>query len=326
MPAVSLRLSRVAFAGMVVWCGLLFVRLAVAPGAAQEAAHLVLLAPLVLVPLYLDASAPGAFGPAPWTLRAASWLVGPAALAAAAAAVVPTGPLAGALAGAWVVAAGSVAVWALDGARRQWRAGELDPAEVVLAAGWATLPGGAVWWALARAGVETGYGEFVGVLTAAHFHYAGAFAAVWAGLLGRAFGAGPAFASLAAALVAGFWGVALGIAWARGPTGGSGLETVGVIVLAVAAGALGVWGAVRAGRVESRATGLMLAVSGGSLVLAMGLALWYHVGARLGLDSPDMAWMVARHGWLNAFGFGLWGALGWRRLKPRPAAARSRPA
>ena len=191
----------------------------------------------------------------------------------------------------------------------------------MLAVGWATLPGGAVWWALARAGVETGYGEFVGVLTAAHFHFAGTFAAVWAGLLGRALGRSRPFAALAVALVAGFWGVALGIAWGQGPSNGSGVETAGVVLLAVAAAALGVTGLVRAGRVESRATGLMLAVSGGSLVLAMGLALWYHVGARVGVPSPDMGWMVERHGWLNAFGFGLWGALGWRRLKPRPLAA-----
>ena len=317
MPAVSIHLARTAFVGMVAWLALLFVRLAVAPGPAEEVAHLVVLAPLVLVPLFLDASVPASFGPAPLALRVASWLIGPGALAAAVSVVVPVGPLAGALASAWLVAAASVALWALADALRQWRAGSLGAADAVLAVGWALLPGGAVWLVLARAGAETGYGELIGLLTAAHFHYAGAFAAVWAGLLGRSLGRSRLHAALSAALVVGFWGVALGIAWGRRPVGGSGVETAGVVVLAGAAIALGLWGVVRAGRFESRASGLMVAVSGGALVLAMGLALWFHVGARLGLVAPDVGWMAARHGALNAYGFGLWGALGWRRLRPR---------
>ena len=324
MPAVSLRLARTAFVGMVVWLGLLFVRLAVAPGPAEEVAHLVVLAPLVLVPLFLDASVPASFGPAPRALRVASWLVGPGALAAAASLVVPVGAGAGALAAVWLLAAASVAVWALAGALRQWRERTLGSADAVLAVGWAMLPGGAVWLVLARSGVETGYGELIGLLTAAHFHYAGAFAAVWAGLLGRSVGRSRVHAALSAALVVGFWGVAVGIAWGRRPVGGSAVETAGVAVLAGAAIALGVWGVVRAGRFEDRTSGLMVAVSGGALVLAMALALWFHVGGTLGWAAPDVGWMAARHGALNAYGFGLWGALGWRRLRPRGSAAGSR--
>ena len=61
----------------------------------------------------------------------------------------------------------------------------------------------------------------------------------------------------------------------------------------------------------------MVAVSGGALALAMVLAGWFQFGDRLGLAPPDIAWMTARHGWRNAFGFGLWGALGWRRVRPQ---------
>ncbi len=304
---------------MVAWVALLFVRLAVAPGPAEEVAHLVLLAPLVVVPLLVDASVPASFGSPPRALVLASWLVGPGAWAAAASLVVPVGPLAGALAAVWLLSAGSVAVWALAGALREWRERSLPPAEALLAVGWAMLPGGAVWLVLARSGVDTGYGELVELLTAAHFHYAGAVAAVWAGLLGRTLGRSQVYAGLSAALVTGFWGVAVGIAWGRGPVGGSGVETAGVVLLASAAVALGVWGVVRAGRFEDRKAGLMVAVSGGALTLAMGLALWFHVGARLGLLAPDVGWMAARHGALNAYGFALWGALGWRRLRPRPS-------
>ena len=325
MPAVSARFARTAFAGMAAWLALLFVRLAVAPGPAEDVAHLVLLAPLVVVPLLVDASVPAppgrdgdpSVGPAPRALVVASWLMAPGALAAAASLVVPAGALAGALAAVWLLAAGSVAIWAIGDALRPLRARSLSAADAVLTVGWAMLSGGAVWLVLARSGLDTGYGELIELLTAAHFHYAGAVAAVWAGLFGRTLGPSRVHAALSAALVAGFWGVALGIAWGRRPLGGSGIETAGVVLLAGGAIALGAWGVAQAGGFEDRTAGLMVAVSGGALVLAMGLALWFHVGGRLGLATPDVGWMAARHGALNAYGFALWGALGWRRLRPR---------
>lgn len=318
MPELSRRLSRIALGGMVAWIGLLFADLGTAPGPAQEAMHLVLLAPLVLVPLFLDASLGAAFGPAPRLLTAASWVLPLGMAGAAAGAVVPTGPLAGALAAVWLIPTALIALWALADTVRQWRGGGLTAPQAVLAVGWGLLPGGAVWLVLARGGVDTGYGELVGVLTAAHFHYAGAFVAIWAGLLGRMLAPSRWFAALAVALVAGFWGVALGIAWGRGPVSGSVVETVGVVLLAVSAIALGGLGMARAWQMEDRRAGLMISVSGVALVLAMGLALWFHTAARLGSRPPDFGWMVSRHGALNAYGFGLWGALGWRRLRPRP--------
>ncbi len=309
---------------MLAWVALLFVPLATAPGPSEEVAHLVLLAPLALVPLFLTASVPASFGPAPRLLTAASWLLAPGALGAAAATVVPVGPLAGGLAVLWLVPTAVLAAWALAEAVGHWRSGTLDAAEVALGLGWATLPGGAVWLVLARSGVDTGYSSLVALLTAAHVHYAGAFALVWAGLLGRTLPAGwrRLHGALVAGLVAGFWAVALGIAWGRGPGGGAAVESVGVALLAGSAAGVGALGLVRAGAFEDRTAGLMVAASGGALVLAMGLAAWFQFGTRLGLDPPDVAWMAARHGWLNAFGFGLWGALGWRRLRPRPGSVR----
>ena len=324
VPALSRRLTRIAFVGMLTWVGLLFAPLATDPGPAQEAGHLVFLVPLVLAPLYLAASVPASFGPAPRALSVVSWLLLPGGLGAAASLLVPAGPLAGALVAPWALAAGALAVWAALGGLRQWRAGTLGAADVAVTVGWATLPGGAVWLFLARSGVGTGYGGLIELLTAAHFHYAGGLAAIWTGLLGRTLGPAlrPIYRVLVVGLVAGFWGVAVGIALSRGPAGGSLVETVAVVVLAAAAVGAGGLGVVQAGRFEDRAAGLMVAVSGGSLVLAMGLALWFHLGARLGVDAPDVAWMTARHGWLNAFGFGLWGGLGWRRLRPRKHSER----
>ena len=45
------------------------------------------------------------------------------------------------------------------------------------------------------------------------------------------------------------------------------------------------------------------------------------VGARLGWASPNLLWMLSRHGWLDGIGFGLWGALGWRRRAQTAAGA-----
>ena len=320
VPLLTQRLARTAFLGMLAWVGLLFAPLATEPGAAQEAGHLVLLAPLALVPLYLGASVPASFGAPRRSLVVASWALPVGALGAALSLLVPAGAGAGALAGLWVAATLAVAAWAGLEARDRWRSGGLDAAEAALAVGWVTLVGGAVWLGIARSGLGTEYGQLVELLTAAHFHYGGALAVVWTGLLGRTLGPRlrPLLPPLAAGLVVGFWGVAVGIAIGGVPGGGSVVETAGVLLLAASAIGVGVLGVVRAGAFESRATGGMVAVSGGALALAMGLALWFHLGPRLGLEAPGVAWMVERHGWLNAFGFGLWGALGFRRLRPRP--------
>ena len=328
---VSRRLSRSAFAGLVAWSALLFVPLE--GGAALElGAHLVLLAPLVLVPLYLDAAVPFTFEARPDpVLSAASWLVLPGALAAAASFVVPVGAVAGALVALWGLATAAVAAWALRGAWARYRARTLDAPEAVLAVGLASLPGGAVWLFFARTGIDPGpYGPLVVLLTAAHFHYAAFAAAVWSGLLGRALaghgeGLRRAHAASAVGLVVGFWLVAFGIAASRGPAGGAALETVGVVVLVVSAVATSVLGLVVGPTLGDRAGGLMVAVSGGALALAMGLALWFNVGPRLGVGSPDITWMLPNHGWVGAVGFGLWGALGWRRLRPRPAVLETAP-
>ena len=327
MPALSRRLSRSALAGLVAWSALLFVGL---PGGAalELGAHLVLLAPLVLVPLYLDAAVPVSFETrADPALAAASWLILPGALAAVASFVVPVGPLAGALTIPWGAATGALAVWALRHAWHRHRAGALDVPEAALALGFVSLPGGAVWLAFARFGVDPGpYGPLVVLLTAAHFHYAAFTALVWSGLLGRVLagrggGLRRAHAVTAGGLAVGFWLVAFGIAASRGPAGGAALETVGVVVLTASAIATGALGLAVGPTLGDRWGGLMVAVSGGALTLAMVLSLWFNVGPRLGLGSPDVLWMLPRHGWLNAVGFGLWGALGWRRLRPRPAPA-----
>ena len=323
-PHVSRRLTRAAFVGLAAWMGLLFVPLAVGPGPIELGASLLLVAPLVLVPLFLDAAA--ATAPSRW-VRAASYGVLPASLAFASSFLVPTGTIAAALVVPWALVTLLVALDALGRLAALWRARRWDAAEVVLASGFGLLPGGAAWALLSRAGIDPGpYGELVVLLTAVHFHYAAFVAPVWAGLLGRFLAeTRPSWRGVYAAfglgVVVGTPLVALGIAASRGPAGGAAIETVGVVLLTLSAIGLGGLGLAIVGRIEDRWGGVMVAVSAGSLVAAMGLALWFNVGGRLGLAAPDIAWMLPRHGWLNAVGFGLWGALGWRRLRPRAAPA-----
>ena len=322
-PFVSRRLTRTAFVGVLVWMGLLFLRLSVPPGPMELGAHLLLLAPLVLVPLFLDAAA--STKPSRFVLWASYGLT-PASIAFASSFLLPTGRGAALLTVPWAVVTGLIALDALRRLRALWKDRRWDAAEAVLAAGFGMLPGGAVWAMVSRAGIDPGpYGELVVLLTAVHFHYAAFVAPVWAGLLGRFIAsARPAWQRLYAVfglgVVLGTPLVAVGIAVSRGPAGGAAIETVGVVLLTISAIGLGALGLAMAPRVEDRWSGVMMAVSSGSLVAAMMLALWFNVGGRFGLASPDVAWMLPRHGWLNAIGFGLWGALGWRRLRPRELA------
>lgn len=304
--------------------GLLFIRLTVTPGPMELAAHLLLLAPLVLVPLFVDAALSKT--PSRWVAWA-SYGLAPAALAFASSFLVPPGRLAASLVVPWGIVTAFLALDGIGRLGRLWRERQWDASEGVLAAGFVMLPGGAMWALLSRAEIDPGpYGELVVLLTAVHFHYAAFVAPVWAGLLGRVIAwERPAwravFAPLGLGMVAGTPLVALGIAVSRGPAGEAVIETVGVVLLTVCAMGLGGLGLAMAPRMEDRWAGVMLAVSASALVGAMGLALWFNVGARLGLASPDVGWMLPRHGWLNAVGFGLWGGLGWRRLRPRTSVA-----
>ncbi|MEM0962092.1 MAG: YndJ family transporter [Bacteroidota bacterium] len=317
MPVLDRLVSRLTLGGMVVWLVLLAVPLAAAPGAEEEAMHLVLLAPTVLVPLFVLAAVPASFGPAPAVLRVAVWLLGPGALGTVASAVVPAGALAGALAALWLLPTGLLAFKAVADAGRRWRETTLDAAEVLVTAGWVALPVGAAGVVLARSGAQTGLDPFAMLLMTGHILGTGAILPLWSGLLGRSVGASGWRRWVASLLLTGLWGLTAGVVLSGGLAPSASVVAPGIL-LALAASGVGIAGVVWAGRVEERATGLMLAVSGGTLVLAMVLAAWFTVG--LGRSAEDVAWMVERYGWLTAF-FALWGGLGWRRLRPRPAAA-----
>ena len=320
MPAR--RFARSAFAGLLAWGALLFVPLTSGDGVFDLVSRLLLLAVLGTIPLLLE-TACDLWGGDARPMRWASWASLPGGLLAAASFLAPTGPIAGALTLGWAAFSGLVA-W--EGVRRllAMRAARRFAAEeVVLALGLAALPGGAAWLFMGRWGLDPGpYGPLVVLLTAIHFHYAAVIVPLWAGFLGRALSerweaTHRAFVVFGAAAIVGTPFVALGIALSRTPAGGAWPETFGVLLLCAGAVGLGGLALGLAPRIDDRMGALFVGISGASLVASMVLALWFHAGDALGVPSPDVTWMVPRHGWINGIGLGLWGALGWRRLRPR---------
>jgi hypothetical protein len=173
---------------------------------------------------------------------------------------------------------------------------------------------GAVWLVFHRASwFPLGFDPLIVLLTAAHFHHAGFTLPLMAGLNAKASpGCWTRFSCVA--ILAGVPLVAAGITCTHFGVLRF-VEPFGVTVLVL--GALGVAvSQIRRG-VQIRSglgfwTRTAFAVSGGSLLSAMILAMGFglrHVVPNWALTMPQM-WMI--HGTLNAFGFGLCGLLAWR--------------
>lgn len=293
-----------------------------APAGDDPVSRALLLAILVLVPLALglieanEAEAPY-FG-------LLAYLVPPAAIAGAGSILLDTGPVAGAAASLWVVAALVVAAMGLGrlrSARPEHRASDLGLAAAAL-----YLPVGAVWLVLSRFGATPlGLPSILVALTAVHFHH-GAFAALvvlttaWA----RAERRRPMLA-LAIALAAGAMVVvAVGILLApSGALGGADALPVGralsiagaamllgAFVLSAAAHALEVHG-----RLRHRGAKVLLGLAALAPVLTAVLALLFT------LDVIELDLMVRAHGETNAYLTVLGALVGWtleRSVETKP--------
>jgi hypothetical protein len=222
------------------------------------------------------------------------------ALAAAGALVLRAGPLAGALAIAWLAVTIRLAgVGALRLARRR-----PDAAETAIDLGLMVLPVGAAWFVASRLGLTPmGFGEPIVLLTAVHFHYAAFTSLVWTGCAARRL---PATWARRSAVT----GVAVGTpVLAAGITLAPWLELLGALVLAASLG----WLAVRVLVTTPPAGGLLLRISAVSLLFSMPLAVAYAWG-QVATPLVSLAAMARFHGTANALGFGLCGLLGWARL------------
>jgi YndJ-like protein len=256
---------------------------------------LFLLAPLVLVPV----AVPLVDDPCPGDLRV---VLPVGSLAAAGALIVHRGPLAAALAIAWLAVTVRLAIL---GALRVVRRPP-DAAEIAIDLGLMTLPIGGAWFVASRLGLEPmGFHEPIVLLTAVHFHYAAFAALLWTGCAARRL---PASRPRLLAVT----GVSVGTPLlAAGITLAPWLELLGALVLTASLGALAV--RVLATAPRSRAGGLLVRISAVSVLVSMPLAVVYAWG-QVATPLVSLAAMARLHGTTNALGFGLCGLLGWARI------------
>ncbi|GCF13746.1 hypothetical protein Harman_16810 [Haloarcula mannanilytica] len=269
------------------------------------------LAPLVLVPLALRTAVAGAFqGPARRLTTTAIWLQPIGALLLAVSLVAPSpSPLAAGFAVPWLAVTGLLGLAAF--ARTRTRDG-LTLSETAIDAGFAYVSVGAVALLLAHFDLTFWFDRVIIRLTAVHFHYAGFVLPVAAGLTGRHLGVhSRGFRAVVGVILVGPALIAVGIAFS--PL----VEVVAVSLFTVAVAAFGVVVLYRVLPTCPRLQGLSLGIAAVALPVSMALALGYGLstftGRSLGLTISAM---VALHGSLNAFGFGLCAMLGWRLSIP----------
>jgi hypothetical protein len=215
----------------------------------------------------------------------------------------PRGGLAGALAVPWLLLCAGLAV---GGLVRILRRGGQEPSELCVDAGHVLVLVGGGWALLDRLGIRPlDYDPLLVQLTAVHFHFAGFALPLLAGMVGRRRGGTPW--PIAAGILAGMPLVAGGllISQLTGWTGGEWLPS-----WLLAAAGMGVAGCQLAeARRRPSARGLLLALSGGALLVGMFMAAAWGLARAWGLSWPTMIDMFQLHGLLNALGFSLLGLL-----------------
>ncbi|WP_135303526.1 YndJ family protein [Haloarcula amylovorans] len=276
------------------------------------------LAPLVLVPLGVGMAAQPPFeGFAGRLYAGAVWLqpVG-AALFAVSLALPMNGSSAAALAAPWLVVTGLLGLTAADRTLKHTPSDRRLP-ETSINAGFAYVSVGAVALLLYHLNLTFWFGRTIILLTAIHFHYAGFVLPVMTGLTARALPARtPPFAALVGVILLGPAIIAVGISFS--PL----IEVVAVGGFTVAVALFGGYVLVRLVPISPPAQGLLLGASVLALPASMALALGYAIATFTSVDvGLDISTMVALHGSLNAFGFGLLGVIGWRLAVPSVRSA-----
>jgi hypothetical protein len=270
------------------------------------------LAPLVLVPLGLGVGLSGTTDRRTRRLRAVAVRWQPVgALALLASLLWPgAGWVAALLASPWLLVTGLLGLTAL--ARIEQR-GPWPLAETAVDAGLAYVSVGAVALVLVHLGITLWFDPVIVRLTAVHFHYAGFVLPVATGLAGRSVDTGRGYRTLAAVVLVGPALVAVGISFS--PV----VEVLAVAGFTAAVAALGGYVVVRVVPTRPRVQALVLAASALALPVSMLLALGYAVTVFTGIEfGLGIGTMVALHGSLNAFGFGLLAMIGWRLAVPDP--------
>ncbi|WP_459194863.1 YndJ family transporter [Halosimplex sp. J119] len=275
-----------------------------------EAARALALAPLVVVPLGVGLVPRAGFDSRSGRLLDVAVALTPVgAPLAVASLVVESGALAAIAAAQWLIVTGFLALAGVSRALDRGFDRPLALSELLVEAGLAYAPVGAVALVLSHLGITFWFRPDIVFLTAVHFHFAGFALPVLAGVTGRYLGGfdGPA-RPIAGTILVGPALIAVGISFS--PL----VEVVAVGAFTLAVAGFGLLVLVRAVPSLGGVAGALVGLSALALPVSMVLALGYGVAA-FGGPNPlglSIGRMVSLHGSLNAYGFALCGVLGWR--------------
>ena len=268
------------------------------------------LAVLVLVPLLLHLTVPTpAAGRLPLAYAAALLVQPFAGLLVPISFLLPEGLTAGMLVVPWLGVTVCIGLYGL------WRLSHRGPAplsELTIDAGLLYMAVGSVALVLHRLGLGfLQFGALLVLLAAMHFHFAGLTLPVLCGVAARIL---PDDGRVGRVVEAALWVVIVGpLLILLGITFSPLVEViaVGFFTVAVAAFSVCVLGSGLSRR-ESWLQRLLVGVSAISIVVSMGFAFAFGWSAFSGTTLVTISEMIRWHGRLNALGFALFGALGWR--------------
>ena len=289
-----------------------------------------MLAVLVLVPLLLRLSlTEGVDGTLPVVYVVGVFLQPLAGLLVPFSFLLPEGPMAGVLVLPWL---GVVACLTAFGLWRLLPRGTADTGEVAIDAGLLYVPIGGVALLLHRLGLGfLQFGALLVLLAAMHFHFAGLTLPILSGVAARTL---PDEGRIGAAVDAALWTIILGPVFILvGITFSPAVEVVSVGFFTVAVAAFSLCVLFRGLPGRPRGQQLLVGASAVSVVVSMGFALAFGlsefgaasgVGSLVGGPLPSFSEMARYHGRLNALGFALLGAVGWRLSVPQGPDLRPR--
>jgi YndJ-like protein len=317
--------KRNAIFGALIWCGLLLVAQA-GEVYLTWIELLFLLAPLVVVPLGLHLTGQIEGGlPTSLPERLARSIQGPAALLVVASFFFAPGVVAAALASAWIVFCGLLA---MGGFLRTLRGafGRLDSLCPALAFLYSLV--GAAWLIASRLGLNPmGFQEPIVLLTAVHFHYAGFAAALLARSATKRVLADPPGSTWAVALFRIVMaGVLIGPGMlAMGFVVGPRVKLAAALVLALSEIGLAISFVFALNRVTRFSAQLFLTIAAASVAFSMALAAVWAIGEYPLQQFVNLDQMERFHGTANALGFTLCGLLGWILAGTQEAQVEGQP-
>ncbi|WP_436923642.1 YndJ family transporter [Halosimplex amylolyticum] len=292
-----------AVAGGALWT------LAAVAGALSPVEQALALAPLVVVPLGIGLAAERGFDGTPGALLALAAVTQPATAPLVLVSLVASSELTATLAAAaWLPVTALLALAGLVRARERGLAPN-RLSETLVDAGLAYVVVAAVALVLFHRGITFWFDPVIVLLTAVHFHFAGFALPVLAGVTGRRLDGFEGLArTTAGVILVGPALIAVGISFS--PL----VEVVAVGAFTLAVAAFGLLVLVRVVPSLDVLPAALVGLSALALPASMVLALGYGVAAFGGTNPLGLSIgrMVSLHGSLNAYGFALCGAVGWR--------------